>query len=90
MVEVDKACIDGPTTVARSHSTQVSNGVTAYKFGVPINEDGQVFGPEGDKERSIIKAALSITEICRFHLVFSRVLLSFRRRFGGGSHRANK
>ena len=66
MTEVNKASTDGPTNVARSHSIQVANGVTASKPGTPINEDGQVFGPEGDKERSIIKAALSIAEICVF------------------------
>jgi hypothetical protein len=61
MTEVNKASLDGPTAVARSHSTQVANGVAA---STPINEDGQAFGPEGDKERSIITAALSIAEIC--------------------------
>jgi len=64
MTEVNKASVDGPTTVARSHSAQVVNGVTASKLGTPTNEDGRVFGPEGDKERCIIKAALSIAEIC--------------------------
>jgi len=70
MTEVNKSSVDGPTTMARSHSAQVAHGVAAPKPGTPINEDGQVFGPEGDKERSIIKAALSIAEICALPLCF--------------------
>jgi hypothetical protein len=68
MTEVNKSSVDGPTAVARSHSAQV--GATASKPGTPINEDGQVFGPEGDKERSVIKAALSIAEICALPFCF--------------------
>ena len=86
MTEVNKANVDGPTTVARSRSVQVANGVTTPKPGTPVNEDGQVFGPEGDKERSIIKAALSIAEICVLPLCSSRVLLSFCRHLGRSSN----
>ena len=86
MTEVNKANVDGPTTVARSRSVQVANGVPAPKPGTPINEDGQVFGPEGDKERSIIKAALSIAEICALPVVPLRALLSFCRHLGGSSN----
>lgn len=63
MTELNRASIDGPANVVRSQSVQVANGVATSKSGTSTNEDGQVFGPEGDKERSIIKAALSIAEI---------------------------
>ena len=79
MTEVNKASIEGLPTVARSQSTQAANGVSASKYGTPgtpINEDGQVLGPEGDKERSIIKAALSIAEICVSSFRFSPELFS--------------
>ena len=87
MSEVNKASTDGSAVVSRSQS---ANGVPASKLGTPINEEGQVFGPEGDKERNITKAALSIAEICALPSRGSGVPLSFRRRLGRSSRRANR